>query len=172
MRLQSKPTKHLNPIAVSDTLNDNVMQGSNTVDLLLRATFSTLDQGDYRNDWRVNEDVWNERSLYLDAAWWTRVDDYSWLSRLQQGRAYKLPFSGAQTLMPYGFAEFASQDSDSDWRQDLRSGIGMRWQLWYGDSKYNAYPSRVSVRTEYQWGLAGNLYQKANGWLLGIETNF
>ncbi len=162
----------LNPPAVLDTLNDNAAHGTTTVDLLLRATLSTLDQGEYRNDWRVSEEAWNERSLYLDAAWWTRADDFSWLSRFQQGRTYKLPTDGAQTLMPYGFSEFSSQNPDHDWRQDLRSGVGMRWQLWYGDSKYDAYPSRVSVRTEYQWGLAGNLYQQTNGWLLGVEANF
>ena len=34
----------------------------------------------------------------------------------------KLPVGTAQTLMPYGFLEFAAQDPSNDWRQDLRTG--------------------------------------------------
>ncbi|MDU9410616.1 phage receptor [Pseudomonas sp. zfem001] len=143
-----------------------------STDYLLRATASFLDQGEYRNDWRVDEQEWNERSLYLDAAWWTKAGDHQWLSRFQQGHVWKLHTESAQTLMLYGFGEFSTQDPDNDWRQDLRSGIGLRWQLWYGDSRYNAFPAHVTVRTEYQLGLGGNLYERANGWLLGVEVNF
>ncbi|MBA4242294.1 MAG: phage receptor [Pseudomonas sp.] len=162
----------LNPGEVSDALNDHVRKGRVSTDLLLRATASFLDQGDWRNDWRVDEDRWNERFLYLDAAWWTRAGDHAWLSRFQQGHVWKLHTESAQTLMPYGFIEFSAQDPNNDWRQDLRTGVGLRWQLWYGDSRYNAYPARVTVRGEYQWGLAGNLYERADGWLLGVEVNF
>lgn len=143
-----------------------------STDYLLRATASFLDQDEYRNDWRVDEQAWNERSLYLDAAWWTKAGDHQWLSRFQQGHVWKLHAESAQTLMLYGFGEFSAQDPDNDWRQDLRSGIGLRWQLWYGDSRYDAFPAHVTVRTEYQLGLGGNLYERANGWLLGVEVNF
>ncbi|AYC32036.1 phage receptor [Pseudomonas cavernae] len=143
-----------------------------STDYLLRATASFLDQDEYRNDWRVDESDWSERSLYLDAAWWTRAGDHQWLSRFQQGHAWKLPVGSPQTLMPYGFAEFATQDPDNDWRQDLRGGVGLRWQYWYGDDRYNAYRAHVTVRSEYQWGLGGNLYERADGWLLGVEVNF
>lgn len=143
-----------------------------STDYLLRATASFLDQGAYRNDWRIDEQAWSERSLYLDAAWWTKAGDHQWLSRFQQGHVWKLHTESAQTLMLYGFGEFSTQDPDNDWRQDLRSGIGLRWQLWYGDSRYNAFPAHVTVRTEYQLGLGGNLYERANGWLLGVEVNF
>ncbi|UVE19766.1 phage receptor [Pseudomonas sp. LS44] len=143
-----------------------------STDYLLRASASFLDQGDYRNDWRVDESDWSERSLYLDAAWWTKAGDHQWLSRFQQGHAWKLPVDSPQTLMPYGFAEFATQDPDNAWRQDLRSGVGLRWQYWYGDDRYNAYRAHVTVRSEYQLGLGGNLYERANGWLLGVEVSF
>ena len=153
-------------------IRDRDRYAQTSTDYLLRATASFLDQGEYRNDWRVDEQDWNERSLYLDAAWWTKAGDHQWLSRFQQGRVWKLHTEGAQTLMLYGFGEFSTQDPDNDWRQDLRSGIGLRWQLWYGDSRYNAFPAHVTVRTEYQFGLGGNLYERANGWLLGMEVNF
>ncbi|MDF3935742.1 NfrA family protein [Pseudomonas citronellolis] len=146
--------------------------GQTSTDFLLRATASFLDQGEYRNDWRVDEDDWDERFLYLDAAWWTHAGDHQWVSRYQQGHAWKLPTQSPQTLMPYGFGEFSAQDPDNDWRQDLRSGVGLRWQYWYGEDRYNAYRAHVTVRTEFQWGLAGNLYEQANGWLVGLEVNF
>ncbi|WP_085640018.1 MULTISPECIES: phage receptor [unclassified Pseudomonas] len=160
------------PEKLLDQIGDHRQDGHTSTDYLLRATASFLDQGRYRNDWRVDESDWDERFLYLDAAWWTKAGDHQWLSRFQQGHAWKLPFNGAQTLMPYGFLEFASQDPGNDWRQDLRTGVGLRWQWWYDDDRYNAYRSKLTVRTEYQQSLGGNLYEGGNGVLLGVEWNF
>ncbi|AXI61838.1 phage receptor [Pseudomonas kribbensis] len=160
------------PEKLLDQINDHRQDGHTTTDYLLRATASFLDQGKYRNDWRVDENDWGERFLYLDAAWWTKAGDHQWLSRFQQGHAWKLPNSGAQTIMPYGFLEFASQDPSNDWRQDLRTGVGLRWQWWYDEDRYNAYRSKLTVRTEYQQSLGGNLYEGGNGVLLGVEWNF
>lgn len=162
----------LNPGKVSSNYSDlrNHAQSSN--DLLLRATASFLDQGRYRNDWRVDEDDWDERLLYLDAAWWTHAGDHQWLSRFQQGHAWKLPVNTSQTIMPYGVIQFSSQDPNNDWRQDLRVGAGLRWQMWFDGSRYFAYNAKLTVRTEYQRAVGGNLYEKANGMLLGLELNF
>lgn len=162
----------INPSKLWDQLDDHRKDGHTTTDYLLRSTASFLDQGKYRNDWRVDESDWDERFLYLDAAWWTKAGDHQWLSRFQQGHTWKLPFNGAQTLMPYGFLEFSSQDPSNDWRQDLRTGVGLRWQWWYDDDRYNAYRSKLTVRTEYQQSLGGNLYEGGNGVLLGVEWNF
>lgn len=162
----------LSPDKVGKGVRDHKRDGQTSTDFLLRATASFLDQGDYRNDWRVDESDWDERFLYTDLAWWTHAGDHQWVSRYQQGHTWKLPVDSPQTLMPYGFAEFSAQDPSNDWRQDLRSGVGLRWQYWYGDDRYNAYRAHVTVRTEYQLGMAGNLYEKANGWLVGLEVNF
>ncbi|WDY60183.1 phage receptor [Pseudomonas sp. PSKL.D1] len=162
----------LNPSKVGSNWGDLRSHAESSNDLLLRATASFLDQGDWRNDWRVDEDDWNERFLYLDAAWWTRAGDHAWLSRYQQGHAWKLPGSSPQTLMPYGFLEFSSQDPSNDWRQDARAGIGVRWQWWFDDDRYNAYRGTLKVRAEYQQSLGGNLYERANGVLVGAEMSF
>ncbi|WP_435607852.1 NfrA family protein [Pseudomonas knackmussii] len=162
----------LSPDKVNKGIRDHERDGQTSTDFLLRATASFLDQGKYRNDWRVDEDQWDERFLYLDAAWWTHAGDHQWISRYQQGHAWKLPTQTPQTLMPYGFGEFSAQDPSNDWRQDLRSGVGLRWQYWYGEDRYNAYRAHVTVRSEYQLGLGGNLYEQANGWLVGVEVNF
>lgn len=162
----------LSPAKVGGNWGDLRHNAESSNDLLLRATASFLDQGDWRNDWRVDEDDWNERFLYLDAAWWTRAGDHAWLSRYQQGHAWKLPGTSPQTLMPYGFLEFSSQDPSNDWRQDARAGVGVRWQWWFDDDRYNAYRGSLKVRAEYQQSLGGNLYQRANGVLVGAEMNF
>lgn len=162
----------LSPSQVNQAARDHRNDGHTANDFLLRATASFFDQGEYRNDWRVDESQWNERFLYLDAAWWTHAGDHQWASRYQQGHVWKLPTRSPQTLMPYAFGEFSAQDPNNLWRQDLRSGVGLRWQLWYGDDRYNAYRANIRVRTEYQFGMAGNLYEQANGWLLGMEVNF
>jgi len=162
----------LSPAKVGGNWGDLRHNAESSNDLLLRATASFLDQGDWRNDWRVDEDDWNERFLYLDAAWWTRAGDHAWLSRYQQGHAWKLPGTSPQTLMPYGFLEFASQDPSNDWRQDARAGVGVRWQWWFDDDRYNAYRGSLKVRAEYQQSLGGNLYERANGVLVGAEMTF
>lgn len=162
----------LSPAKVGDNWRDLRSHAESSNDLLLRATASFFDQGDYRADWRIDEDDWNERFLYLDAAWWTRAGDHQWLSRYQQGHTWKLDTASPQTLMPYGFLEFASQDPSNDWRQDLRAGVGLRWQWWFDDDRYNAYRGSLKVRTEYQQSLGGNLYERANGVLLGVELSF
>ncbi|HDS1681463.1 TPA: phage receptor [Pseudomonas putida] len=162
----------LSPAKVGGNWGDLRHHAESSNDLLLRATASFLDQGDWRNDWRVDEDDWNERFLYLDAAWWTRAGDHAWLSRYQQGHAWKLPGNSPQTLMPYGFFEFSSQDPSNDWRQDARAGVGVRWQWWFDDDRYNAYRGSLKVRAEYQQSLGGNLYKSANGVLVGAEMTF
>ncbi|MFJ4345146.1 phage receptor [Pseudomonas sp. NPDC089401] len=162
----------LSPAKVGGNWGDLRHHAESSNDLLLRATASFLDQGAWRNDWRIDEDDWNERFLYLDAAWWTRAGDHAWLSRYQQGHAWKLPGNSPQTIMPYGFLEFASQDPSNDWRQDARAGVGVRWQWWFDDDRYNAYRGSLKVRAEYQQSLGGNLYERANGVLLGVEMTF
>ncbi|WP_047304983.1 NfrA family protein [Pseudomonas fluorescens] len=162
----------LDPGRLLDQLNDHRKRGQTSTDYLLRTTASFLDQGQYRNDWRIDERDWNERFLYLDASWFTKSAYHLWLSRYQQGHTWKLPVDTAQTIMPYGFVEFAAQDPQHDWRQDLRTGIGLRWQYWFNDDKYNAYRAHLTVRTEYQQSLGGNLYEGGNGVLLGVELNF
>lgn len=146
-------------------------EASEDIDLLLRASASFLDQGDYRNDWRVDAERWSERQLYLDAAWWLRRGNRQGIARYRHGHAFKLPTQGPQTLMPYAMLQFTTQDSEG-WQQDTRAGLGLRFQHWFDADRYNAYRGSVSVRMEYQQALGGELYARDNGWLTGIEVRF
>ncbi|WP_177345240.1 phage receptor [Pseudomonas sp. CC6-YY-74] len=134
-------------------------------DLMLRATASFLDQGNYRNDWRPTQDSWPERSLYLDAAWWVDESERLLLVRYNQGQMFKLGSQGAQALGPYAMLQGTEQDA----QQDVRLGAGLRWQLWFGATQYSAYRHRLALKVEYQQALGGTLYDGSNGWLLGVE---
>ncbi|AUG55403.1 NfrA family protein [Thalassospira marina] len=162
----------INPGKLVDGISDLNDTHKRDNDLILRATASFLDQDEYRNDWRVGEDDWNERFVNLDLSWWTRSGNHMALSRYQQGHSFKLPTQSAQTIMPYGFVEAAAQDPNDTWRQDLRTGVGLRWQLYTDEDKYNAYRTRVNARLEYQKSVGGNLYEGADGILFGLEVNF
>ena len=54
----------------------------------------------------------------------------------------------------------------------LGPGVGVRWQWWFDDDRYNAYRGSLKVRAEYQQSLGGNLYERANGVLVGAEMTF
>ncbi|KJZ18391.1 hypothetical protein TW86_00510 [Halomonas sp. S2151] len=138
--------------------------------LLLRATGSFLDQGDYSSEWRASQDQWNERSLYLDAAWWTQRGDVQLFGRYRQGRTFKLPTRSAQTLMPYASLQATSHDTTS-WDEDVRLAAGLRWERWYDEDHYNAFRRKLSVSTEYQQSLGGNLYQERDGWMIHLELS-
>ena len=155
-----------------DGISDAANNSKRDNDLILRATASFFDQNEYRNDWRVDDDDWNERFLSIDLSWWTKSGNHMALSRFQQGHSFKLPTESPQTIMPYGFIEAGAQDPNNTWRQDLRAGVGVRWQLFSDDDKYNAYRTRINARIEVQKSLGGNLYEGASGILFGLEMNF
>lgn len=168
--VRAKPWREQNINLYAELYHEANLEGDDSrgTDLLLRATASFLDQGEYRNDWRPTQQNWPERSLYLDAAWFVRESERLLLARYQQGHTFKLPLPGAQTLMPYLMAQAMAIDN----RQDVRVGAGLRWQLWFDDDRYNAFRARVAIRLEYQRGLGGSLYDQADGWLLGAEMNW
>ncbi|WP_157719053.1 NfrA family protein [Halopseudomonas salegens] len=168
--IRSKPLSNQNLNLYAELYNESGLrgQGGRGFDLLLRATASLFDQGDYRNDWRPAEQGWHERSLYLDAAWFVDAGELQLLGRFQQGYNYKLANDSPQTLMPYGFVQGVMDGKD----EDLRIGAGLRWQYWFDDDRYNAWRGRFAVRAEYHQGLSGSLYDRRGGWLLGMEVNW
>lgn len=161
--LRFMPFKSINLNLYGELFREDKRVADN--DLMLRASASFLDQGEYRNDWRVDQNHWPERSLYLDAAWWVDESERLLVTRFTRGHAFKLPTSSAQTLSPY----LVGQGTEQDRQQDLRVGAGLRWQLWFDDDLYNAYRRRLSMSVEYQQALGGNLYERANGMQIGIE---
>ncbi len=168
--LRARPWQDRNVNLYAELYHERQIDGGadRGTDLLLRASASFLDQGEYRNDWRPDRSHWSERVLYLDAGWFVRSNERLMMARYQQGRTFRLPLEGAHTLMPYGVVQGVAINQ----RQDLRAGLGLRWQSWFDEDRYSAYRGRFAVRLEYQRNLGGTLYDRANGWQLGMEVNW
>ena len=144
-------------------------------DLLLRINGSLLDQGHWNADWKEDRRAWNERSLYFDAAWFVNQGQTLSLVRYSQGRTWRLggglarslQGGSAQTLSPYLLGQFTQQNAQTD----LRVGLGLRWQLWFGQDQRRAYRRKLTARGELQQSLGGNLYSNSTGVVLSLQAD-
>ena len=136
-------------------------------DALFRLNGTILDQGNWSAEWKEDRDVWNERYFYFDTAFFVEQSQSIGLYRYSQGRTWKLPGDGAQTLSPYLFSQMAFQDSE----YDIRLGIGLRWQFWLDEDHFRAYRRRITTRFEFQQPLAGDLYQQTPGVRVSLQLN-
>lgn len=135
-------------------------------DLLLRVNGSLLDQGHWNAEWKEDRRAWNERSLYFDAAWFVNQGQTLSLVRYSQGRTWRLGQS-SQTLSPYLLGQFTQQNAQTD----LRVGLGLRWQLWFGQDQQRAYRRKLTTRAELQQSLGGNLYSNSTGVVLSLQAD-
>ena len=125
--------------------------------LMVRASASFLNSGKYSDDWHPNGPGWVAQSIYLDAAHYlsssltSLVGDYrvSYHHKIEEG----------QTIEPYTHLQWSSLNQANG--VDERLGIGVRWNLWQGQSKYNAYPSKILVGLEYQYAFKTYLTDKS-----------
>ena len=118
-------------------------------------------------EWKENRQAWNERSLYVDAAWFVGQNQVLSLLRYSQGRSFKLPGSRAQTLSPYAFVQGTQQNALAD----LRLGLGLRWQWWLDQDQHRAYRRKLTGRAELQQSLAGDLYSRSTGVVLSLQAD-
>jgi adsorption protein A len=119
-------------------------------DTLLRASGSWTGGARFSDDWHPQGRGWFAQNFYVDVARYLRAQqsvatlDYQW------GYHRKLP--AAQTLEP--FVRLQANGIDRGHGQgfghDLRAGLGVRWNLWYGESRYDAYAHRVRIGLEWQ----------------------
>lgn len=116
-------------------------------DTLLRASTSFFNNGKYSDEWHPNGSGWFAQNLYLDAAQYVRQDiqagvaDYrtSWHQKVGQH----------QTIEPYAHVQInAYRDGDNKVTQ--LGGLGVRWNIWTGQTQYDAWPHKISLGLEYQ----------------------
>jgi adsorption protein A len=125
--------------------------------LMLRASASFLNSGKYSDDWHPNGTGWIAQNIYLDAAHYlstsltSLVGDYrvSYHQKIEEG----------QTIEPYTHVQWSSLNQANG--IDERLGVGVRWNIWQGQSKYNAYPSKILVGLEYQYAFKTYLTDKS-----------
>lgn len=155
-------------LAAEELLPLNHSQGGEH-DTLLRASASFLNEGKYSDEWHLGENGWWAQNLYLDGARYLRsqqtslVADYRlsyhhkirWGDTIEpyahlQGRLYwndKSPDKGYVKDDDGSIQEFSSGSDDY---KLLMGGVGVRWNHWFGETTYDAWPHKLSLGLEYQ----------------------
>jgi len=125
--------------------------------LMLRASASLLNSGIYSDDWHPNGKGWIAQNLYLDAAHYVSSSVTSLV--IDYRMSYHQKIEEGQTIEPYAHIQWTSLNQANG--IDERLGIGARWNIWQGQSKYNAYPSKIMVGLEYQYAFKTYLNDKS-----------
>jgi adsorption protein A len=127
--------------------NQTGLEDHSRRDVLLRASASFFNGGRYGDDWHPSHQGWMSRNLYLDAAHYLKTD-YSALTA-DYRMSYHRRIATGQTVEPYGHLQFTGA-RDRAINRDLRGGLGVRWNLWYGATTYDADPHKLSLGVEFQ----------------------
>ncbi|WP_262113568.1 NfrA family protein [Aeromonas sp. Marseille-Q5825] len=153
--------------AAEELLPLNSSQGGEH-DTLIRASTSFLNDGKYSDEWHVGESGWWAQNLYLDAARYLRSRQTSLVADYRLSYHHKIHLG--DTLEPYGHVQgrqywndkspdtgYYSQNgetlaysSGSDDYSLLMGGVGVRWNHWFGETRYDAWPHKLSLGIEYQ----------------------
>ena len=114
---------------------------------MLRASASFFNNGKYSDEWHPNGRGWFAQNLYLDAAQYLRDDTQAWTADYRTSWHQKI--ANAQTIEPYAHVQVnGNRDGHSEGNQ--LGGIGVRWNIWTGQQRYDAWPHKVSLGLEYQ----------------------
>ena len=125
--------------------------------MMLRASASFLNSGKYSDDWHPNGTGWMAQNLYLDAAYYLSTSVSSLVSDYRVSYHHKI--EEGQTIEPYAHVQWTSLNQANG--VDERIGVGARWNIWQGQTKYNAYPSKILVGLEYQYAFKTYLNDKS-----------
>lgn len=116
-------------------------------DTMLRASASFLNNGKFSDEWHPNGNGWFAQNLYLDAAQYLRHNNQAWTADYRTSWHQKM--ANNQTVEPYTRVQFNGYH-DEDTQANLLGGVGVRWNVWTGQTQYNAWPHKISVGVEYQ----------------------
>ncbi|GGP23096.1 NfrA family protein [Silvimonas iriomotensis] len=123
-------------------------RGRDTVsDFMLRASASLFNDGKYSDDWHESGTGWVAQNLYLDAAYYLHQERTA--ATADYRVSYHQKIERGQTIEPYTHIQYNLIDQHA-YSRDVRAGAGVRWNYWYGEKRYDAYPSKISVGLEFQ----------------------
>ncbi|NIF31641.1 tetratricopeptide repeat protein [Enterobacter sp. Cy-643] len=117
-------------------------------DMMLRASASFLNGGEYSDDWHPLGKGWFAQNLYLDAAHFVKYDYQLYTADYRQSWHQKV--SDRQTVEPYWHLQYNNQTRHSRSADNRLGGVGVRYNTWFGETHYDAYPHKASVGLEYQ----------------------
>lgn len=116
-------------------------------DTMLRASASFFNNGRFSDEWHTNGRGWFAQNLYLDAAQYVRQDNQAWTADYRASWHQKVARN--QTIEPYAHVQVNGY-RDEETQANQLGGVGVRWNIWTGQSQYNAWPHKVSLGLEYQ----------------------
>ncbi|UTH74154.1 tetratricopeptide repeat protein [Chromobacterium sp. IIBBL 290-4] len=135
-------------------------------DQMLRVSASFFNAGRYSDDWHPLGQGWLAQNLYLDLARYLQAQRTAFSADYRL--SYHAKIAEGQTLEPYSHLQASgSREPGAADYNDLRLGAGLRWNLWQGQDRYNAYPSKVSVGMEFQRPLHSS-YSPGNAVIFSI----
>lgn len=119
---------------------------SASANTMLRVSASFLNTGRYSDDWHPTGSGWFSQNLYLDSAYYLSNQAYALTADYRFGYHHKL--QQGQTIEPY--TRLVATKISSETSPDVRIGVGIRWNIWANQSRYNAYASKYYVGLEMQ----------------------
>lgn len=116
-------------------------------DTMLRASASFFNSGKYSDEWHPNGRGWFAQNLYLDGAQYVRQDIQAWTADYRTSWHQKV--GQHQTIEPYAHVQINGyRDGETEGAQI--GGLGVRWNIWMTQTRYDAWPHKVSLGLEYQ----------------------
>lgn len=128
-------------------------------DTMLRAAGSWSFGPHLNDDWHPGGRGWWSQNFYVDVARYLRAKETVFTADYQLGWHRKL--GDGQSLQPYVRLQYTGIDRNrGSFQRDGRVGLGVQWNVWYGETHYDAYPHRFSVAIEGQHAFTSYLREK------------
>jgi bacteriophage N4 adsorption protein A len=137
-------------------------------DVMLRASASFFNGGRFGDDWHPSGGGWMARNLYIDAARYLE-GKYS-AATIDYRTSYHQKVAANQTVEPFAHLQL-SAIARTNIDRDVRSGLGLRWNVWSGANRYDAPPHKLSLGVEFQQAFQTYLIDR-NGFFVTFGTRW
>ncbi|KRE82961.1 hypothetical protein ASG75_15610 [Rhodanobacter sp. Soil772] len=140
-------------------------------DTMLRASGSWSFSPRLSDDWHATGSGWFTQNFYVDVARYLRARQTVFTADYLLGWQRKLV--DGQTIEPYVHVQYTGIDRahGAGYARDARAGVGLQWNLWYGETRYDAYPHRFSLALEGQHAFTSYL-RESNAVFLIVRTQW
>jgi adsorption protein A len=144
------------------------LDGPARPDGLARVSASLFNGGRYSDDWHAMGRGWFAQNLYLDLAQYVKAKYGA--ATADYRVSYHRKLAGGHSVEPYAHLQVTGVRTTGTDR-DVRGGVGARWNVWYGGTRYNADPHKLSIGIEYQDTLETYLPDR-NGIFVSVGTRW
>ncbi|HUB91674.1 MAG TPA: tetratricopeptide repeat protein, partial [Dyella sp.] len=140
-------------------------------DTMLRASGSWSFSPKFSDDWHASGWGWPAQNFYADIAHYLRAKESVATLDYRFGLHDKI--AHGQTIEPYIHLQYTGIDRAQglSYLRDGRAGLGVQWNVWFGETHYDAYPHRFSVAIEQQHAFTTYLRDK-NAFFVILRTQW